>query len=176
MPGFVVNAYQTFDDLEQLMASAILTEQFDAVIHAAAVNDYLVLGTYARQSDSDTLIDVSAGKVKSTHSDLWIRLQPAPKLVDKIRTEWNFTGTLVKFKLEVGITDAELLSIAERSRQCSDADFIVANTLEEMHDWAYLGSADKGYARIARSVLAERLIGVVENSVCTTSPAMVPSV
>lgn len=86
---------------------------------------------------------------------------PPAKLVDKIRTDWSFSGTLVKYKLEVGATDAELLSIAERSRQVSDADFIVANTLEGMHEWAYLGSADKGYVHVVRSKLAERLIGNV---------------
>lgn len=163
--GFVVKAYQTFDDLEELMASAILAGQFDAIIHAAAVNDYHVVGTYVRQNDDGSFIDVSAGKVKSTHQDLWIRLQPAPKLVDKIRTDWRFTGTLVKFKLEVGATDAELLCIAERSRQYSDADFMVANTLEGMHEWAYLSSAGKEYVRLARHELAERLIRGVEEAV-----------
>jgi len=168
-PGFVVKAYQTFDDLEDLMASAILSGQFDAIIHAAAVNDYHVVGTYFRDSDDGSFMDVSAGKVKSTHQDLWIRLQPAPKLVDKIRTDWRFTGTLVKFKLEVGITDTELLSIAERSREHSDADYIVANTLEGMHEWAYLGSADEKYMRVARSELAARLLRMVEDSVVTCS-------
>jgi phosphopantothenate---cysteine ligase (CTP) len=164
--GFVVKAYQTFDDLEQLMASTILSGQFDAIIHAAAVNDYHVVGTYSRDSEEGSFTDVSAGKVKSTHQDLWIRLQPAPKLVDKIRTDWCFTGTLVKFKLEVGATDAELLRIAECSRQHSDADYVVANTLEGMHDWVYLGSAGKKYVRVARTELAVSLIRMVEDSCC----------
>lgn len=168
-PEFFVKAYQTFDDLEQLMESTVLSGKFDAIIHAAAVNDYHVVGTYVRQNDDGSLIDVTSGKVKSTHQDLWIRLQPAPKLVDKIRSDWRFTGTLVKFKLEVGTTDAELLRIAERSRQHSDADFIIANTLEGMQEWAYLGSADRGYVHVARSKLAERLIGIVEEAQAATS-------
>lgn len=167
-PGFTVKAYQTFDDLEQLMASTILSGQFDAIIHAAAVNDYHVVGTYARECDDGSFIDVSSGKVKSTHQDLWIRLQPAPKLVDKIRTEWRFAGTLVKFKLEVGVTDTELLGIAERSRLHSNADFIVANTLEGMHDWAFLGSVDEGYIHIPRIDLAEQLVRLLEESIGRT--------
>lgn len=150
------------------MASTFLSGQFDAIIHAAAVNDYHVVGTYARQSDDGSFIDVSTGKVKSSHQDLWIRLQPAPKLVDKIRTDWRFAGTLVKFKLEVGVTDTELLDIAERSRQHSDADFMVANTLEGMHEWAYLGSAEEGYERFPRTELAERLVWLLEESIGRT--------
>lgn len=168
-PGFVVKAYQTFGDLEEFMASAILAGKFDAIIHAAAVNDYHVVGTYSQDCDEGSFIDVSAGKVKSTHQDLWIRLQPAPKLVDKIRDDWQFTGTLVKFKLEVNVTDAELLRIAERSRQHSDADFIVANTLEGMHQWAYLGFVDEGYVRVARTELAERLIRGLEEAIVNSS-------
>ena len=65
----------------------------------------------------------------------------APKLVDRIRGDWGFRGVLVKFKLEVGMSDEELLEVAERSRRQSDADLMVANTLEGAAHWAYLGPA-----------------------------------
>ena len=63
----------------------------------------------------------------------------APKLIDMVRSPWGFRGTLVKFKLEVGISDERLLEIAEKSRIHSQADFMVANTLEGASAWAYLG-------------------------------------
>ena len=59
----------------------------------------------------------SAGKIKSDESELWMRLVRAPKLIDRVRDPWGFAGVLVKFKLEVGLTDEELLRVAERSRR-----------------------------------------------------------
>ena len=62
------------------------------------------------------LMDVSAGKVKSHHPELWLRLTPTPKLADLVRTAWGFRGAFVKFKLEVGATDDQLREVAVRCR------------------------------------------------------------
>ena len=86
----------------------------------------------------------------------------APKLVDRIRTDWGFRGTLVKFKLEVGLTEQRLLDIAERSRRHSQADWMVANTLEGAQSWAFLGPLDGGYRRVGRDELPARLLDAVE--------------
>jgi phosphopantothenate---cysteine ligase (CTP) len=137
--------------------------------HLAAVSDYHVAGVFARTADG--LADVTAGKVKSHHPELWLRLTPAPKLIDKIRTDWGFAGVLAKFKLEVGVSDAELLDIAERSRVHSGADLMCANTLEGMLDWALVGAGSGGYRRVSRADLASVLIGAVEASVRSSSPS-----
>src|SRR5262249_41724806 len=145
----------------------------DAVIHCAAVSDYLSAGIFAPAPgtyfDADTgawqaedrqprLRDRAAGKVKSYESELWLRLVRAPKLIDFIRTDWGFRGVLVKFKLEVGVSEPQLLEIAEKSRAHSGADLMVANTLEGATAWAYLGPLAKGYERLARRTLPERLL------------------
>ena len=165
--------YRTFDDLDAVMAQQIALVKPDAVVHCAAVSDYLVDGIYAAASGSDFdpdamkwhgnrfMVDRSAGKVKSDDLEIWLRLGRAPKLVDKIRREWDFHGTLVKFKLEVDLTEDALLSIAEKSRQHSSADWMVANTLEGVKDWALLGN-EQGYQKVARAELAERLLDVIE--------------
>jgi phosphopantothenate-cysteine ligase/phosphopantothenoylcysteine decarboxylase/phosphopantothenate--cysteine ligase len=101
-----------------------------------------------------------AGKVKSTHPELWLRLRPAPKLIDKVRREWGFRGRLVKFKLEVGVTEEELRAIAERSRIQSAADLMVANTLEGMHEWAIVGNA-AGYRRVSRDELPSVVVDAI---------------
>ncbi len=85
-----------------------------------------------------------------------------PKLVDKVRGEWGFKGVLVKFKLEVGITEERLLEIAERSRVHSSADLMVANTLEGASYWAYLGPVQGTYQRVSRRALATQLLETVE--------------
>jgi phosphopantothenate-cysteine ligase/phosphopantothenoylcysteine decarboxylase/phosphopantothenate--cysteine ligase len=174
-PYWQVRRYRTFEELETLMAASIMEGAYDVVIHAAAVSDYQVAGIYAlgtgtrfdleamtwAAADHPKLVDATSGKVKSHHQELWVRLRPAPKLVDKIRSQWAFNGLLVKFKLEVGVTDIELLAIAEGSRRQSEADLIVANTLEGMQAWASLGAGIGGYQRVNRNELADRLIDEV---------------
>ena len=38
---------------------------------------------------------------------------PTEKIVDKIKGDWGFKGQLVKFKLQVGISDDELKNLFE---------------------------------------------------------------
>ena len=96
--------------------------------------------------------------------ELWLRLVPTPKLIDMVRATWGFRGVLVKFKLEVGLGDDELLEVAERSRRHSDADLMVANTLEGAADYAFLGAARGSYQRVERRDLPGRLIEAIEHA------------
>jgi phosphopantothenoylcysteine synthetase/decarboxylase len=178
-PGerFAVQTYRTFDDLASLLQTQLRTTPFDAVCHSAAVSDYLPAGTFspdpgtffnARTGEWEgrngvpSLTEQKAGKIKSTESELWVRLVRAPKLIDRFRTPWGFAGVLVKFKLEVGIGDDELLEVAEASRQHSAADLMVANTLEGAKHWAFLGPAGGRYDRVPRRELPDRLLLAVE--------------
>jgi phosphopantothenoylcysteine synthetase/decarboxylase len=165
--------YRTFEDLQNLMRQRISAEGLDVVIHCAAVSDYLAGGIYAPaegthfhpesgrwQSDDaaePALVDRASNKVKSDEPELWLRLVRAPKLIDCVRRDWGFRGLLVKFKLEVGVGDEQLLAIAERSRLHSAADLMVANTLEGASSWAFLGPLDGQYQRVTRHELAECL-------------------
>jgi phosphopantothenoylcysteine synthetase/decarboxylase len=169
--------YWTLEDLQREMAERIGCGGFDAVVHCAAVSDYLAAGVYApdprtRFCPEDgcwsaaegppTLLDRRAGKVKSDEPELWLRLVRAPKLIDCIRRDWGFGGVLVKFKLEVGVGDEQLLTVAEASRVHSGADLMVANTLEGAGAWAYLGPRGGAYEKVSRRELASRLLAAVE--------------
>ncbi len=176
--GWRVRPYRTFDDLQRLLEAAVREGGLDGVIHSAAVSDYRAAGIYrpagntrfnaeaARWESTDggppALADQAAAKVKSDEPELWLRLVRAPKLIDCFRKDWGFRGLLVKFKLEVGVGDDRLLEIAERSRQHSAADLMVANTLEGASTWAYLGPLDGAYQRVARRDLEARLLDAVE--------------
>jgi phosphopantothenoylcysteine synthetase/decarboxylase len=175
---WTVRRYRTFDDLHRSLADRLHQPALDAVIHSAAVSDYRPGGIYApaehtrfreagacwdsTSSQSAALIDVAAGKVKSDAPELWLRLVKTPKLIDLFRRDWAFGGILVKFKLEVDISEERLLEIAERSRVQSDADLMVANTLEGASFWAYLGPIQGRYERITRRELADRILAEVE--------------
>lgn len=170
--------YRTFDELADHLEREVRSRNYDGVIHSAAVSDYLSAGVYAPDAgtafDADTgawrsdggppkLRDARAGKVKSTEPELWLRLVRAPKLIDQLRGAWHFAGLLVKFKLEVGVGDAELLRVAERSRRDSGADLMVANTLEGSAEFAYLGPVAGRYERVERRELPLRLITTLEH-------------
>jgi len=173
-----VETYRSFDELRDKLAINAAEKGLDAIIHCAAVSDYLAAGIYAPAmgtkfdpttgqwmssgADHASLIDRAAGKVKSDEPELWLRLVRAPKLIDLIRADWRFQGILVKFKLEVGVSEDRLLEIAEHSRQKSSADLMVANTLEGANSWAYLGPIDGHYQRLSRQELAARLIQAME--------------
>jgi phosphopantothenate---cysteine ligase (CTP) len=171
-----IEPYKTFEDLEALLQHELQEGKYDVVVHAAAVSDFLTSGVYVPapgstfETDSLTwkadvgtpqLIDVAAGKVKSKHGELWLRLTPAPKLVDRFRSTWGFQGILVKFKLEVGLTEAQLLAVAEESRTQSRADWMVANTLEGMHEVAFVGPVIGRYEKVDRPNLAMRLLDLL---------------
>jgi phosphopantothenate---cysteine ligase (CTP) len=173
---WTVHVYRTFDDLRRLMEATLPGSGVDAVIHCAAVSDYQSAGIFAPapgtrftetgvwecEGTRPSLVDRAAGKVKSGEPELWLRLVRTPKLIDFIRGEWGFRGILVKFKLEVGLNDAQLLEVAEHSRCQSSADLMVANTLEDSTTWAFLGPLDGAYQRVSRAELAARLLDAVE--------------
>lgn len=172
-----LTAYQTFEDLAELMEDRIRNGGFDVVVHSAAVSDYHCAGVFEPSSEvhiaEDGTISPPSGrlfnpvdvsrKIASQHSELWLRLTPTLKLVDQIRSTWGFQGLLVKFKLEVGVSDEELIDRARRARLQSSADLVVANSFESMHDYAYLVTADSVEA-IERSRLPSRLIEFISSS------------
>jgi phosphopantothenate---cysteine ligase (CTP) len=176
---WAVHFYSTFADLQELVPRLLTRSRFDALIHSAAVSDYQAAGVFAPAAHSRfrpeegrwesptaepiTFVDRQAAKVKSDEPELWLRLVRTPKLIDQVRTDWGFQGLVVKFKLEVGVSDAKLLEIAERSRRQSKADLMVANTLEGMKAWAFLGPIGGRYERVSRSELAPRLIRALED-------------
>jgi phosphopantothenoylcysteine synthetase/decarboxylase len=166
--------FRTFAELQNLLSGEILAGGYDVVIHCAAVSDYDAAGIFAPGAGTQfevatatwsgappALVDRAAGKVKSDEPELWLRLVRTPKLIDLVRTSWGFRGVLVKFKLEVGVSEDQLREIGERSRRHSDADLMVANTLEGAALWALLGPLQGIYQRIARRQLPERLLAAI---------------
>jgi phosphopantothenoylcysteine synthetase/decarboxylase len=165
------HAFTTHTDLKQLLSTLLAGRSFDAIFMTAAVADYRPAGVFSVISQTAnpdgtqtwTVKDVQAAKVKSTHPNIAVLGQPTEKLVDLFRTKWNHKGLLFKFKLEVGTPKEALLQIAQSSRQSSGADYLVANTLEMVEGegaGAYLIS-EKDSEFIPRANLAARLAQLV---------------
>jgi phosphopantothenate-cysteine ligase len=113
-----------------------------------------------------TALDPS-GKIDSEGERIMVSLVKAPKLVDFIRTPWGFTGTLVKFKLTVGKTDAELEAIARTSMRHSRAEAIVANDLAWAAERAMVLVGDRPVEHVRRAELAERVAALVRTASST---------
>src|SRR5262245_58228378 len=79
-----IETYRTFDDLEELLHRHVSRGKYDAIIHVAAVNDYRTDGVYRwdKGAEGPTLLDRSAGKIKSTEDEVWLKLVRTPKLID----------------------------------------------------------------------------------------------
>lgn len=164
--------FTTHAELRSLLAERMQRERYDAVFMAAAVSDYRPAGMYkvvAREIDPGgqerwVVENVQAGKVSGSYKRIAVLGERTEKLVDLFRTEWQFKGLLVKFKLEVGKSREELLEIARQSRLASGADYLVANTLDMVTGasaGAYLVS-ESGEEWVTRENLAKRLRVLVE--------------
>lgn len=172
-----VASFRTYDDLTALFNKHVRTAQYDAVIHAASVSDYLCAGVYrpdpgtyynARTNEWEAqagppgMTGDKDGKFRTRDPELWLRLVRAPNLADRVRPQWGFRGLFVMFKYEAGLNDAELLDSADQSRIQADADLVVANTVESANHWSFLGPVEGRYERVPRRELPERLVLVVE--------------
>jgi phosphopantothenoylcysteine synthetase/decarboxylase len=129
--------FTTHEELRGALAAVITRETYTAVFMTAAVADYKPVAVYEVINRTPTesgelwqVHNVQAGKVRSTYPQIAVFGQPTEKLIDLFRTEWNYRGLLVKFKLEVGISKEDLIRIGQSSRQSSQADYLVANTLD----------------------------------------------
>ena len=92
-----------------------LKKEFDIVIMAAAVADYIPLNP-------------SKNKMKSTKNNLKIHLKKAPKIIDQIK-KYQKNVLLVGFKAEVNVTRNQLIKSAQKKLIESSSDMIVANDI-----------------------------------------------
>jgi len=108
----------TVDDLLRVMERELSGGHYDAVIHAMAVLDYVP----ARAVEE---------KVASGRDEWTVRLVRTPKVITRIK-RWAPDVLLFGFKLEVGTSEPELISVAYESLKRNDADFVVANDLTQI--------------------------------------------
>lgn len=118
IPGnLTIIRFVTYDDLYGLMESNIRSGEYAALIHTAAVPDYV----------PEQVFD---GKIKSGRDELLLKLKSTVKIVDLVK-KWDPGIILAKFKLEVGLPTDKLFEVARKSMDQSQADFIVANDLDD---------------------------------------------
>ncbi len=89
------------------------------MVHSAAVGDY-------------ELASPSKEKIPSQQKELLIRLQPTPKILDKVK-DWSPSSFLISFKAASPETSLkELEKIAQKQRERSRSDIVFANILGQI--------------------------------------------
>jgi len=140
LPGVQVMKFHTFTHLHDFMKKCIVEYQPDVVIHSAAVNDYDV-STVEALVDGEWVEQDRSTKIGSDFNTMRMTMVKLPKIIDRIRG-WGFKGVLVKFKLQSGMTDEQLIDVAKKSMEHSNADLIVANCFEWFTQRAYIIDKD----------------------------------
>ncbi|MCF7886880.1 MAG: hypothetical protein K9L71_00510 [Candidatus Omnitrophica bacterium] len=136
--------FHYFAEFKKKITELLKSNNFDAIVHMAAVSDYLPKIKKER-------------KIPSGEKNLNISLIPAPKIIKIIR-KLAKDSILIQFKLEAkkrGIIDKAYRSLKENG-----SDFVVANALEDLKSGykAILIDRNKNLTKISsKSILAEKI-------------------
>lgn len=152
--GIRVLRYKYFDDLLRMLKIFLRKQKYVALIHSSAVADYQPRKKYF-------------GKIKSGNNFLKISMKPTIKMVDLVK-KIDPNIFLIKFKLEVGISNIKLISIAKRSMLQSKADMIVANDFNQMNNShkAYILMKDgRKYSIAGKRKIAEKIIKLMSDEI-----------
>jgi hypothetical protein len=178
-PGerFSVINFRTYDELAVVLQTQLKTGAFHAVCHSASGGDFLPAGAFApnsgtffnartgqweARSAAPTLTEQKAGKIPVNEPEIWLRLVRGPRLIDRVRQPWGFGGVLVRFQMEAGLGDTELIEAAEAARMQCGADLVVTTTLEAATHTEFLGPIGDRYDRVPRRELPDRLVLAIE--------------
>lgn len=169
--------YTSFDDLSALMQQQLRSKEIDVLIHTAPSTDYLVAGSFAPEvgtyfnartkeweaKGKPKMAEQPADRITADEPELWVRLVRAPRIVERLRTQWGYKNLFVRFTVETARSDAELRGAAEFTRKQSEADLIVAGTMDSLAHWVLLGPVDGRYERVPRRELPDRLMLIIEH-------------
>jgi len=116
--GIKIIPFRYFQDLRKMLIKELKQNQYDIIIHTAAVSDYLFKHPLK-------------GKLPSGRGKLTIKLSAAPKLTHIIR-RYAKGAYLVQFKLES--SGNALISRAKKSLNKNKFDLVVANALNDLEN------------------------------------------
>lgn len=119
--------FGSFDSLMRKLFFELDTGAYDFVIHAAAVSDYRVKEIHAGPEKEV----IQKGKKISSGQNLFLELEPTPKLVHQIKARSPKTK-VIAFKLTDTASASEKMEAIMRLFYKDDVDFVVQNDLSEI--------------------------------------------
>ncbi len=134
--GSFQRSYHDYQDLEGLLDDCLERQEWDLIIHAAAVSDY-------RLHKEPKL--VKQQKLESGQN-LNLILQPTAKLLDKLLEKAKGKPIICAFKLTVGQVPVSGLAKAQKFLDHNKADFVVWNDTDQIgpgrHHYTLISSQD----------------------------------
>ena len=156
--------YRSFNELNQALKELLSANNYDAVIHLAAVSDYSISEI---EADGKKQKFPLKSKLSSGMSELKISLKSNFKIIDRIKEySKNKNIILVGFKLISGITADEALPKVESIFKSAKADFVVMNDLSDRNNTVQQNFRVFGTEGLIESVesskeLAESLVALI---------------
>lgn len=125
----VIQNFVSGADLGQLLEEELTTHEYQLVIHAAAVSDFIPETVIM---DGVSVAAGPEGKIPSG-SSMTVTFKAAPKLADRIKG-WARNGghkepTVVCFKLTSGADSEKVLAACHAILSRGAADFVIANDI-----------------------------------------------
>jgi phosphopantothenoylcysteine decarboxylase/phosphopantothenate--cysteine ligase len=108
--------FQTYNDLKKELEEALRTENYSAVIHAAAVSDYSVVK--------------HNGKISSDTDEIQLTLKRNAKLINEIK-KWSPKSSLIGFKLTSGADEPTVQAKVDKLFADAGCDLVVQNDWQQ---------------------------------------------
>jgi len=131
-PGCRLVGFDGFADLREKLFETIRQNEFDMIVHLAAVSDFTIDTV---QYGGEVIDPEAIAKIESGAGNMTINLKPSEKLVDRIKSlSANKSMKLVAFKFTADNTPEAQIQKGEKLFQSADADYVVINHLKDRHD------------------------------------------
>lgn len=166
--------FVTFGDLDRALGRLLGSEDFDVVVHAAAVGDFAIGAMWV-----DGVERSPAGTKLDSGRNVLVELRPQPKLIDGLRgRSRNPAMTVVAFKLTDGAEPEAARAAVQTLFQRAAADLVVHNdntcrgeaagqfpaTIHRRSDGAVFACA-------TRAELAVQLTSLIESTPILSTPS-----
>ena len=144
-----------------------LVKTHDVLIHSMAVSDYtpIYMAGFDQITASQDLTEFLnktnvQGKISSKDEYQVLFLKQTPKIISRVKN-WNPNIRLIGFKLLVGVSKEELLTVARASLAKNQAEIIVANDLYDISNnqhHAYLVKENSVIEANTKEEIAQQLV------------------
>ena len=124
--------YVSFNDLNSEIKRTLSKNNYDVVIHLAAVSDYSVAKI---KIESESYALPLSKKIKSDNSQIELVLKKNVKIIDKIKSySKNKRITLIGFKFVSGNNKTEITNSVNSLFDSANVDFVVLNDFKNRTD------------------------------------------
>ncbi len=122
--------YTSYADLRDTLRNQLADQDWDAVVHLAAVSDYTVNGVSV---DGTSFPPGGPGKI-GTGREVILKLKPTAKILDSLRG-WshNESVIIVGFKLTDGADDTHAEAQVNALFARGNVDYVVHNNLQDIN-------------------------------------------